>query len=457
MSPDLRSFIDNYVSTLCNAVNNDGNLPTEIGPDIRFNVLMYKRRARELFDNLNSADDALVLESACKLWFCRNGGGRLEWLNEELGLVPNWCQIINGISPQSTNLTQLLLIGENTEHDETKTKIITFGRYLREYVDIVNNENLQLFIDNDINMITWLEHQHPDFEVARNPIAAIRELIFYLRMDNGAQIPLYNGCMKGALDYIGKAENNYGDQGIYDGGLEANVNSIYSCLNERGRINNFQYENACVSSYYILDQFFNIIHKAYRSPHNNRRLKIDDEFLGLIDDPNARALYNNLRGYIIEQSQEKYADKIEQQELDELYHNKNSETILNWILDNQDVPGDPMEEVNGRRYKRANKIIAAIKKIRGFECQICGWNMGQQNDRGYIEAAHIKPKYEGGAENLNNIILLCPNHHKEYDFGRSAHDEPIEDSIGFSIGDQRYIMYFETHQNETCRVECDNH
>jgi len=409
MSPELRSLIDNYVGTLCNAVNNDGNLPSEIGPDIRFNVLMYKRKARGLFDNLNNADDALVLESVCKLWFCKNGGGRLEWLNEELGLVGNWRQIIDGISSQSTNLTQLLPIETNTERDEAKTEIVIFGRYLREYIDIINNENLELFNDNDINMIAWLTQQHPDFGLANNPKAAIRELIFYLRMDGVNQIPLYNGCMTGALKYIKKAEENYGYNDIInDGNWNTSVDQIYLYLNRENRVCNFYYENEIVSSYYILDQFFNIIHKACRGPQNNCRLKINDDFLERINDSNARALYNNIKGYIIEQSKEKYADTIEQQELDRIYSNQDRETILNIILNSQNAPDNQREDVYGHRYKRENIKIAAIKRIRGFNCQICGWNMMQRNHQGYIEAAHIKPKYLGGTENPNNIILLCP-------------------------------------------------
>ncbi|MFH2029353.1 MAG: HNH endonuclease [Bacteroidota bacterium] len=35
-----------------------------------------------------------------------------------------------------------------------------------------------------------------------------------------------------------------------------------------------------------------------------------------------------------------------------------------------------------------------------------------------MEAAHIKPKHKKSKETPENILILCPNHHKEFDFGR---------------------------------------
>jgi len=40
-----------------------------------------------------------------------------------------------------------------------------------------------------------------------------------------------------------------------------------------------------------------------------------------------------------------------------------------------------------------------------------------KNGLAYVEAAHIIPKSDKGTESPDNIILLCPNHHKEFDLG----------------------------------------
>ncbi|MBU0559050.1 MAG: HNH endonuclease [Bacteroidetes bacterium] len=42
----------------------------------------------------------------------------------------------------------------------------------------------------------------------------------------------------------------------------------------------------------------------------------------------------------------------------------------------------------------------------------------KKNGDFYIEAAHIKPKHKKSKETPENILILCPNHHKEFDFGR---------------------------------------
>ncbi len=73
---------------------------------------------------------------------------------------------------------------------------------------------------------------------------------------------------------------------------------------------------------------------------------------------------------------------------------------------------------NIKALSRDNKTIALLKIIRNFKCQICGTTIKKKDGSYYIEAAHIKAKKEKGKETPQNIILLCPNHHKEFDFGK---------------------------------------
>lgn len=75
--------------------------------------------------------------------------------------------------------------------------------------------------------------------------------------------------------------------------------------------------------------------------------------------------------------------------------------------------------INHKSYKRDNRIIALIKSLRGLKCQICSKTIKKKDGNFYIEAAHITPKYQNGREASDNIILLCPNHHKEFDLGNT--------------------------------------
>lgn len=110
-------------------------------------------------------------------------------------------------------------------------------------------------------------------------------------------------------------------------------------------------------------------------------------------------------------------DEREQKELESII--KQTKTRQEIIDDLNTLSNDDSEEVivSHKKYKRDNKTIAEIKIIRNFKCQICGESILMKDGREYIEAAHIIPKRQRGRETPDNILLLCPNHHKEFDYG----------------------------------------
>ena len=94
---------------------------------------------------------------------------------------------------------------------------------------------------------------------------------------------------------------------------------------------------------------------------------------------------------------------------------------------------DEKVTISNKSFKRDNRTIAQIKILRDFKCQICSTTIKKKDGTLYIEAAHIKPKNKKGRETPDNILLLCPNHHKEFDFGDlqiSIHDK---DKIYFTL------------------------
>ena len=110
-------------------------------------------------------------------------------------------------------------------------------------------------------------------------------------------------------------------------------------------------------------------------------------------------------------------DEIEQEELTRFYNKTQTKEEI--LEDLKNLKPTDSEEiiVNQKTYKRDNKTISQIKILRDFKCQICGTSIIKKDGSKYIEAAHIKPKHQKGRETLENIILLCPNHHKEFDLG----------------------------------------
>ncbi|MEE1899219.1 hypothetical protein GN157_01620 [Flavobacterium rakeshii] len=96
--------------------------------------------------------------------------------------------------------------------------------------------------------------------------------------------------------------------------------------------------------------------------------------------------------------------------------------------------------INNKVYKRDNKIIALIKFIRNSECQICKTYIRKKDGTKYIEAAHIIPKRQKGPESPDNILLLCPNHHKEFDFGDVEIQIKTKNEIKFVMNGNLYSI-----------------
>ena len=62
-----------------------------------------------------------------------------------------------------------------------------------------------------------------------------------------------------------------------------------------------------------------------------------------------------------------------------------------------------------------------------------------QKDGGkYVEAAHITAKSEKGVERPHNILILCPNHHKEFDYGEKKIIEHTKDRIIVDVNGKRW-------------------
>jgi predicted HNH restriction endonuclease len=82
-------------------------------------------------------------------------------------------------------------------------------------------------------------------------------------------------------------------------------------------------------------------------------------------------------------------------------------------------------ETHSRRIERGS-IGRRVKEYHGYRCQICS-ALGlppiafeDRNGIGFAEAHHVIPVSEGSAGSLGclNIMVLCPNHHRQAHHGR---------------------------------------
>ena len=83
-----------------------------------------------------------------------------------------------------------------------------------------------------------------------------------------------------------------------------------------------------------------------------------------------------------------------------------------------------MEYIKSRS-ARAGKVAQSVYRAYNRSCAICNWQATEEliSVNGKIqyshgnEIHHIIPASEGGRDTADNLILLCPNHHKQADLG----------------------------------------
>lgn len=68
---------------------------------------------------------------------------------------------------------------------------------------------------------------------------------------------------------------------------------------------------------------------------------------------------------------------------------------------------------------RERRKAAALRQHYDNTCLVCGTRLQIGRDHYFAEAAHIKPlgKPHNGPDKASNMIVLCPNHHLQFDHG----------------------------------------
>ena len=95
------------------------------------------------------------------------------------------------------------------------------------------------------------------------------------------------------------------------------------------------------------------------------------------------------------------------------------------------------------RILRDTAMARKIKQLHKNQCQLCGHVVTLASGATYSEAHHIKPlgRPHDGPDIAENIIVLCPNHHVQLDFGAfELRSENIHTIYGHNIGEV-YISY----------------
>ncbi|WP_338738646.1 HNH endonuclease [Haloplanus salilacus] len=71
------------------------------------------------------------------------------------------------------------------------------------------------------------------------------------------------------------------------------------------------------------------------------------------------------------------------------------------------------------RVERDPDRVARLKSLYDDRCQLCGTRLASSDGTGYSEVHHLRPLEapHGGSDVTENMLVLCPNHHVDFDNG----------------------------------------
>lgn len=128
---------------------------------------------------------------------------------------------------------------------------------------------------------------------------------------------------------------------------------------------------------------------------------------------------------------------------------------------------EPPERVRTEvsRTVRNTALVKQLKREYEYRCQVCGVQRKRDSDSYYAEGHHLHPLGDSppGPDHEKNIIILCPNHHADFDYGmikvdpdtfelshayESLSSPVLEVSDGHSLG----VEYIEYHNRNIAQL-----
>jgi len=112
-----------------------------------------------------------------------------------------------------------------------------------------------------------------------------------------------------------------------------------------------------------------------------------------------------------------------------------------------------MRNVDPQRIRKAvsttirkdSQVVRALKKAFQYSCQFptCEAQIRTKTGGLYVEVAHVEPVNTGGKSVLGNLLVLCPNHHKEFDLGRLEINEQTPRELKGALNGKPFKLKFE--------------
>ncbi|QCJ47766.1 HNH endonuclease [Haloprofundus sp. MHR1] len=125
-----------------------------------------------------------------------------------------------------------------------------------------------------------------------------------------------------------------------------------------------------------------------------------------------------------------------------------------------DLPQPDRTEVTRCRVIRNTTRVRRLKELYDFSCQVCGQQRRRSPDEPYAEGHHLQPLggHHNGPDAAENLLVLCPNHHADFDYGVIEVDpETLRMSHAYdSAVDGRSLTVSASHKLDTSFLEYHN-
>ncbi len=142
---------------------------------------------------------------------------------------------------------------------------------------------------------------------------------------------------------------------------------------------------------------------------------------------------------IVQIIDEKEDEEIEDEKI------KSYEGLLSTL--NKEMEGKTLTRINqriSRIIRNDTRIVQLLKEKSNYKCQFpgCTSEIKTRSGINYIEVAHIIPVKKGGKSVIGNLLVLCPNHHKELDYGELYIIEQTDTLLRGNLNGRDFIIKF---------------
>lgn len=94
------------------------------------------------------------------------------------------------------------------------------------------------------------------------------------------------------------------------------------------------------------------------------------------------------------------------------------------------------------KIRKDRTLVKKLKASRNYSCQFpgCQTSILKADGTKYVEVAHIESVANGGKSTLSNLLVLCPNHHKEFDLGNRNIDSHTSTRLAGTLNGKRFVF-----------------